>query len=57
MEDTQHRVLERNMDWYEAYTAPGFWIRRSIDGTDQQFFAMLTQVIDSFDATWKVSSK
>lgn len=51
------KVSEHDLDWYEAYTAPGFWIRRSIDGTDRQFFAMLTQVIDTFDAAWKVGTR
>ncbi len=28
-------------DWYEAVTAPAFWLRRSIDGTSKELFDLL----------------
>jgi len=37
-------------DWYEAVTAPSFWIRRSIDETDEQFFELLELVITELGA-------
>jgi hypothetical protein len=39
-------------DWYEADTAPGFWIRRSIDGTDKGFIELLKAVMAEVDANW-----
>lgn len=37
-------------DWYESATAPGFWVRRAIDGTDKAFFRMLEKVMRAYDA-------
>lgn len=34
---------------------PGFWIRRFVDGTDDEFFNLLNLVIDNFDKEFKVS--
>lgn len=34
---------------YEAFTAPSFWLRRSIDGTDDEFVALLEMVINHFE--------
>jgi hypothetical protein len=39
-------------NWYEADTAPGFWIRRSIDGTDDDFIGLLNAVLEEVDASW-----
>lgn len=39
-------------DWYEADTAPGFWIRRSMDGTDKDFIGLLNAVLEEVDANW-----
>jgi len=36
-------------DVYEGFSSPGFWIRRSIDGTDSQFFKIITQTLNLFD--------
>lgn len=36
-------------DVYEAFTAPSFWLRRSIDGTDDEFVALLEMVINHFE--------
>jgi uncharacterized protein (TIGR02145 family) len=40
---------EKQADWYEAVTAPAFWLRRSIDGTDEQFINILETLIKSFE--------
>jgi hypothetical protein len=33
-----------------AFAAPGFWIRRQIDGTAPDFFAGLKKLLDTYDA-------
>ena len=38
-------------DWYLANTAGGFWVRRSIDGTDDQIFRLLTKLLQTFEPT------
>lgn len=35
-----------------AYAAPGFWIRRQIDGTAPDFFAGLKKLIETYDANF-----
>lgn len=42
--------LEKNgFDVYEAFTCPGFWIRRSIDGTADEFYELLKLTLETFD--------
>ncbi len=45
-------ALEKNdgADVYEAFTAPSFWLRRSIDGTDAQIHELLSTVMGAFTA-------
>ena len=38
-----------NKNWYEAVTAPAFWVRRSLDGTDKQLFKLLEFVIEEME--------
>jgi len=38
-----------NVDWYDAYTAAAFWVRRSIDGTDDEFVKILELIEDKLD--------
>ncbi|MEY2495069.1 MAG: hypothetical protein QOJ45_1561 [Verrucomicrobiota bacterium] len=38
-----------NMGGYYAYPAPGFWIRRQIDGTAPDFFAGLKKLLETYD--------
>ena len=41
---------ERNgYDVYEAFSCPGFWVRRSIDGTADEFHQLLTMIMKTFD--------
>ena len=35
---------ENDHYWYVAMTSGGWWVRRSIDGTEEQFFEILTQL-------------
>ncbi|AXG69099.1 hypothetical protein KORDIASMS9_01318 [Kordia sp. SMS9] len=39
-------------DVYEAFTCPGFWIRRSIDGTADEFYEVLKLTLETFDPTF-----
>ena len=36
-------------DWFEAVTAPAFWVRRSIDGTDKQIYELLNMIITEME--------
>ncbi len=36
-------------DVYEGFTAPAFWLRRSIDGTSKQLFELLDMVIKEME--------
>ena len=40
---------ESGYDVYEGFTCPGFWIRRSIDGTEGQFYNLLLLVMETYD--------
>lgn len=46
---------EQKADIYEAFTAPSFWIRRHIDGTDTDFSKLLDMAIGHMEgeADWK----
>lgn len=41
-------VAEKD-DWYLANTAGGFWVRRSLDGTEPQFFRLVTKVLQAYE--------
>lgn len=41
------------LDVYEGFTAPAFWLRRSIDGTDKQLFDLLEMVISELEESDK----
>lgn len=36
-------------DGYEALSCPGFWVRRSIDGTADEFYGLLKLTLQTFD--------
>ncbi len=40
---------ELGRDWYIANTAPGFWIRRMMDGTADQIYEVLKTVMTAYD--------
>lgn len=44
-------------DVYEAFTAPGFWIRRGIDETDDEFFKLLQSVFTAYDSNFMKENK
>jgi hypothetical protein len=37
-------------DVYEGFNCPGFWVRRSLDGTTDEFYALLRWTLETFDA-------
>jgi len=41
---------QQGYDVYEASVCSGFWVRRSIDGTEDEFFKLLKLMINMFDA-------
>ncbi|CCH98785.1 Peptidase C14, caspase catalytic subunit P20 [Microcystis aeruginosa PCC 9717] len=42
----------RRLGDYLAIGSGGFWVRRSIDGTEQQFFDILTKLLEIYDSEW-----
>jgi len=40
---------EEGADVYEAFTAPAFWLRRSIDGTAAQWFELLDELMKEME--------
>lgn len=48
-----NKIKEEGYDFYNADTAGRFWVRRAIDGTDDEFFKLLNFVLDNFDKDFK----
>ncbi|MEL6718384.1 MAG: hypothetical protein AAFO82_07720 [Bacteroidota bacterium] len=44
---------ELGEDWYVANTAPGFWVRRQLDGTAEQIFEILELVRNAYETPRK----
>lgn len=44
-------------DWYLANTAGGFWLRRSLDGTEPQVFRIVTKLLKTYDAAWLAAAQ
>lgn len=49
--DTDH-LEKAGHDWYEANVAHGFWVRRTIDGTADEFHTLLTALLTTHDSKW-----
>ena len=47
--DFAESVEKDGYDVYEGFTCPGFWVRRSIDGTEAQFYKLLKLTLNTFD--------
>lgn len=47
--DFAESIEGEGYDVYEGFTCPGFWVRRSIDGTADEFYGLLTLTIRTFD--------
>ncbi len=48
--DFSNSLEKQGYDVYEAFVCPGFWVRRSIDSTEDEFFQLLKLMINTFDA-------
>lgn len=42
-------IEKEGYDVYEGFTCPGFWVRRSIDGTADEFYDLLILTMRTFD--------
>jgi hypothetical protein len=42
-------ATDKGDDWYLANTAGGFWVRRSIDGSEPQIFRLVTKLLQTFE--------
>ena len=49
--DTDH-LEKAGHDWYEVNVAHGFWVRRTIDGTADEFHTLLTALLTTHDSKW-----
>jgi hypothetical protein len=56
-EDSYEREEERINYSYMANVGGGFWVRRSIDGTEKRFFAILVKLLEIYDADWLQSEQ
>ena len=43
------QAFQKGDDWYLANNAAGFWVRRSIDGTEAQVFGIVKKVLKTFE--------
>jgi hypothetical protein len=56
-ENISEKINGEDNYWYLANVSGGFWVRRSIDGTEQQFFDILTQLLEIYDSKWLSEQK
>jgi hypothetical protein len=56
-EHSYERQEEQLSYKYVAETSGGFWVRRSIDGTEKQFFDILTKLLEIYDSDWLSEQK
>ena len=49
--DTDH-LEKAGHDWYEVNVAHGFWVRRTIDGSADEFHTLLTALLTTHDSKW-----
>jgi hypothetical protein len=47
--DDTDRYEKSDHDWYEVNVAHGFWVRRSIDGTIDEFRIVLARLLKTYD--------
>ena len=46
------RYKKSGHDWYEVNVAHGFWVRRSIDGTADEFHTALSHLLETYDSDY-----
>lgn len=47
--DLANEYEAKGLDWYEFTVTATFWLRRSIDGTEDEFYDLLSLVMSKFD--------
>ena len=45
-------IKNEGYNFSEGLTFPGFWIRRKIDGTDEEFFELINLILNKYDSEW-----
>lgn len=50
VQDAANQIEDFEADWYEKNTAPAFWLRRSMDGTAEQWLELLELVMKRLGA-------
>ena len=50
-------IEDKGYNVYEGFTCPGFWVRRSIDGTSNDFFKLLKLIMYNYDKTFLIENK
>ena len=45
-------IKNEGYNFSEGLTFPGFWIRRKIDGTDEEFFELMNLILNKYDSEW-----
>ena len=45
-------IKNEGYNFSEGLTFPGFWIRRKIDGTDEEFFELMNLLLNKYDSEW-----
>ncbi len=46
------RYEKSGHDWYEVNVAHGFWVRRSIGGTADEFYIALARLLETYDSNF-----
>ena len=46
------RLEKAGHDWYEVNVAHGFWVRRTIDSTADEFLTLLIALLTTHDSKW-----
>jgi hypothetical protein len=47
--DFAEAIERKGYNVYEGFTCPGFWVRRSVDGTADEFYKLLKITLKTFD--------
>ena len=45
-------IKNEGYNFSEGLTFPGFWIRREIDGTHEEFFELINLILNKYDSEW-----
>jgi len=51
------RVAEGDYNGNVVKTAVGFWLRRSMDGTDREWERGLIKLLDAYDSKWRIQAR